>query len=120
MPAKRVCSVPGCPNLTAAGGRCAECRAEYELQRGTPAQRGYDAQHRREGAKAKAQAVRERRPCPMCGRPMVDVTQLHYDHETPRSIDPTSRAKRVLCGPCNMSAGGRLAHGLPPKNGRPA
>lgn len=115
MPAKRVCSQPGCPTLTDRGGRCAKCQAEYEIERGTPAQRGYDARHRREAPKAKAKAVRERALCPFCREPMLPGQELHYDHETPRSIDPTSRASRASHARCNLSAGGRLAHGLPPK-----
>lgn len=114
MPAKRVCPVPGCPALTE-GGRCSEHRKAYEMQRGTPAQRGYDARHRREAVKAKAQAVRERQPCPMCGEPMIEAGLLDYDHEKPRSLEPESRANRVLCRRCNRSSGGRLAHGLDPK-----
>lgn len=50
MRPKRVCSMPHCPNLTE-GGRCDECRkgAQGALQerRGTSAQRGYGARHRK-------------------------------------------------------------------------
>lgn len=39
--AQRACPTPGCPNTTS-GGRCPDCVAAAEQQRGTPAQRGYD------------------------------------------------------------------------------
>lgn len=37
----KVCSTPGCPELTTAG-RCAGCRRTAEQTRGSAAQRGYD------------------------------------------------------------------------------
>lgn len=44
--AMRVCSRSGCPELTT-GGRCATCQTAADQQRGTAAQRGYGAAHRR-------------------------------------------------------------------------
>lgn len=38
-----VCSTPGCPQYVTAGGRCAACRRQYEQQRGTFRERGYQA-----------------------------------------------------------------------------
>ena len=41
----KVCSRPGCPQLTEAG-RCSDCDRQADRARGTAAQRGYDATHR--------------------------------------------------------------------------
>lgn len=48
MPRSRwkVCSRPGCPELTQAG-RCDGCAREADRSRGTAAERGYDARWRR-------------------------------------------------------------------------
>lgn len=47
MPARlKVCSRPGCPDLTRSG-RCSGCDAAAERERGTAAQRGYDHRWRR-------------------------------------------------------------------------
>ncbi|MQY32597.1 hypothetical protein SRB17_05510 [Streptomyces sp. RB17] len=40
-PGWRVCTVPGCPELTDQGGRCPEHRREAEQKRGSARQRGY-------------------------------------------------------------------------------
>ena len=42
----KVCPAPGCPTLFTAG-RCAVHRREYEQQRGSRQERGYDAYHDR-------------------------------------------------------------------------
>ena len=44
--ALKTCSTPGCPELVTSG-RCPHCHAQAEQQRGTAAERGYDAKHRR-------------------------------------------------------------------------
>lgn len=43
--AQKVCSLPGCPNLTQAG-RCGSCSTAAERYRGTAAERGYDKRWR--------------------------------------------------------------------------
>ena len=43
--ALRVCTTPGCPNLTPTG-RCDTCKGKAETRRGTAAQRGYGHMHR--------------------------------------------------------------------------
>jgi hypothetical protein len=44
----RACSTPGCGALVPAGdGKCGPCRQAVDQARGTPAERGYDARHRR-------------------------------------------------------------------------
>lgn len=45
--AMRVCSTPGCPELTDAR-RCPDCASEYEQRRGRRQARGYDRAHERE------------------------------------------------------------------------
>ncbi|RZT87474.1 5-methylcytosine-specific restriction protein A [Pseudonocardia sediminis] len=45
-PRIRVCSTPGCPDLHSLGGKCPACRRTADQARGTPAQRGYDHEHR--------------------------------------------------------------------------
>ena len=45
--AMHVCSRTGCPNLVPKPGRCEDCRKAAEIERGTPAQRGYGSAHRR-------------------------------------------------------------------------
>lgn len=42
--ARRVCSTPGCPQITN-GGRCSTCRARADRERGTAAERGYSGDH---------------------------------------------------------------------------
>lgn len=42
--ALKVCSTPGCPNLTATG-RCTKCQGEAEQRRGSRQQRGYGQAH---------------------------------------------------------------------------
>lgn len=48
---KRPCSQPGCPGIAMQGGRCAQHRRvvvrQYDAQRGTPSERGYDADWRK-------------------------------------------------------------------------
>lgn len=55
--------------------------------------------------------------CPECGRPIFrdkdlnpGAMPLHADHwPIPRAIaGPHALASRLTCGPCNLSAGGRL------------
>ena len=44
---KRPCSSPGCRVLCDEGSYCPEHRRNEDRQRGTPAERGYDADHRK-------------------------------------------------------------------------
>src|SRR4051812_34659773 len=67
MPGLRVCSVPGCPNLTGhASGKCDACRSEArrasDANRPTARERGYDARH-------EAERVAYLRDHPMCEDP---------------------------------------------------
>lgn len=111
--ALRVCSTPGCPTLTDKP-RCLTHRREAEQARGTRAERGYDAAHIR------ARAEWQRRidsgepvTCwrPTCRQPIVGRA-WHLGHDdTDRSI-----TRGPECITCNLSAAGRAAHGIPPRD----
>jgi 5-methylcytosine-specific restriction protein A len=101
--ALRVCSTPGCPELTT-GGRCDECKRKAEQQRGTAAARGYGKRHR-----AWRRAVLRRDTiCVRCQR----APAAHADHHphsvrelTAMGIDPYGDPARGrgLCQPCHSS-----------------
>jgi hypothetical protein len=110
MPAMRVCTQPGCPELVATG-RCATCRSQQERQRGTRQQRGYNAEHDRLRARWK---------------PKVDACTVHCHAQVcampTRLILPGQSwdlghtpDRKSWTGPehatCNRAAGGRAAHG---------
>lgn len=74
--ALKVCSLPGCPELTDQG-RCARHRVEAERRRGTAAQRGYGGRHL-----TFRQAVLRRDPiCRIdgCGKPSTDADHWPLD-----------------------------------------
>ncbi len=110
-----VCSMPGCPEYTH-GGRCADCRAKAEQQRGTASQRGYGSRHRRHFRTA----VLRRDPyckchgcnsCQKAGNGQCIRESAHADHwpQDRRTLvasgqDPDDpRHGRGLCGPCHSS-----------------
>jgi len=99
--AMTVCSTPGCPEYTA-GGRCPDCQAKAERQRGSASQRGYGTQHRR----TFRAAVLARDPiCVVCGK----APSRHADHHpmsrrelAAAGLDPNDpRHGRGLCQPCH-------------------
>lgn len=97
----RVCSTPGCPELTK-GGRCATHRTEADRARGTAAQRGYNSGgHRRFRA-----AILKRDPvCVACEHQPATVADHHpisrRDLLT-AGLDPDDPARgRGLCKPCH-------------------
>lgn len=105
----RVCSEPGCPELTA-GGRCPDHRAQQERRRGTRQQRGYTNEHDRLRARWK---------------PKVEACTVHCHAivciEHVRLILPGqawdlghTADRTAWTGPehatCNRSAGGKAAH----------
>lgn len=85
-----VCSVPGCPILTA-DGKCgphaAEARAAKDAARPNFRERGYDAEYDRNHAVV----LREETHCGLCGRlvdkslPGTDPDGPSVDHIVPRS-----------------------------------
>lgn len=109
MPRMRVCSQPGCPELTTAR-RCEGHAREAEQRRGSRQARGYDKAHMRE---------RER------WRPKVEACSVHCHARVclmvVRLILPQqawdlghSEDRTTWTGPehatCNRSAGGHAAH----------
>lgn len=77
--ANRVCSAPGCPNLTQAG-RCDDHRRTAERDRGSAHARGYGRRH--EHTFRRAVLLRD----PLC----VCVDQAHG--HGPRCLAPSTRA----------------------------
>lgn len=116
MPRKAatVCSTPGCPTLTT-NHRCDQCttaaRQTSDAQRGTAAQRGYDAAWERT-RKAYLQAFPI---CCLCGHP----SRVADHHPTSRRdliaagvIDPDAwHHLRPLCWPCHSQQTARLQPG---------
>ncbi|PJN24049.1 holin [Kitasatospora sp. CB02891] len=95
-----VCSVPGCPEYTAAG-RCDDHRREADARRGTARQRGYGRGH-----EAFRRAVLARDPvCVLC----CTAPSLHADHHplsrrelVDAGLDPDEPKRgRGLCQPCH-------------------
>jgi hypothetical protein len=98
----RVCSKPGCPELTK-GRRCAEHEREHEQARGTRQQRGYDRTH--EMTRQALLPLAYGTECPLCGEYMYPHQALHLDHTTPLAIDSTSRGDRIVHQACNLRRG---------------
>jgi 5-methylcytosine-specific restriction enzyme A len=102
--AAKVCSRPGCPNLTQAG-RCGDCRAQAERDRGSPTDRGYGHDHRTRFRLA----VLARDPvCVLCHQ----QPSRHADHHpidrrnlVAQGLDPNDPGRgRGLCGNCHSRA----------------
>lgn len=118
--AKRVCSTPGCPELTDTG-RCPACRLEAERKRGTARQRGYDRRHEN----TFRHQVLLRDPLCVCRDeshphgPQCLAPSLHADHH-PRDrqelvrlgLDPYDpQFGRGTCGPCHSRSTAALQPG---------
>ncbi|MFB4320660.1 hypothetical protein [Actinomadura sp. 21ATH] len=107
----RVCTVPGCPELTQ-GGRCDGCKAEAEKRRGNSAQRGYGARHRgrfRKGVLAKHPV------CVICRRApstVADHWPLDRRQLVAKGLDPDDPVHgRGLCAPCDSAQTARRQPG---------
>lgn len=106
-----VCSVPGCPEYTDQGGRCADHRAEAEQRRGTARQRGYGRRHEtrfRPGVLTRDPAClctdEDHGHGQPCGQPSVhaDHYPLSRRELVAAGLDPDDpRHGRGLCGPCH-------------------
>jgi 5-methylcytosine-specific restriction protein A len=102
--ARRVCSIPGCPQLTDRG-QCADHRRQAEQTRGTAAQRGYRSRQHRLWRSA---VLRRDPTCVLCQA----APSVHADHH-PYSvrqlqalgIDPWADPARGrgLCQTCHSS-----------------
>lgn len=105
MPARKVCSQPGCPELTS-GGRCVAHTREADKARGTRQQRGYDRNHDQLRAHLAPHVAAGQAHCWRCHKPITPDEPWHLGHD-----DHDRRQHR---GPehvqCNLSAAGKAAH----------
>jgi hypothetical protein len=102
MSPRRVCLEPGCPRTTVRT-RCPEHERARDRTRGSAAQRGYGAEHRRLSEELRAQAIGS--TCHFCGEPMRAGQRLALDH----TLDRTGY-RGVVHLSCNSAdAGGRLS-----------
>lgn len=109
--ALRVCSEPGCPILTDKP-RCLNHRRQAEQARGSRADRGYNATHIR--TRADWQRRIDAGEHVTCWRCAASITgrAWHLGHDdTDRTI-----TRGPECITCNLSAAGRAAHGIPPRD----
>lgn len=103
----KVCTQPGCPTIgNWTRGRCPIHERARDKQRGTRAQRGYDAAYDRERKAWQARLDHgERLTCWRCGNP-IDPAAWHLGHD--------DHDRTVIhgpeCPPCNLSAAGRISH----------
>lgn len=104
--AGRRCPASGCPKILTHGERyCPEHSRDRERARGTTAERGYGAEHRRKRAAIVARieagdVVR----CIDCGVKLTAQT-LDLGH-----TDDRMAYRGPQCATCNRSDGGRRAH----------
>lgn len=106
-----VCSTPGCPEFTAAKGKCAACgrKAERKQHRTTPtkATRTWGERKRRAAAVA-AHRAQHGDWCPGYQVPAHEATDLTADHVT--AVAQGGKANgplQVLCRTCNSAKGAR-------------
>lgn len=109
--AKKVCSQPGCPELTDRG-RCAQHRQQAERRRGSASRRGYGTAHRNRFRRG----VLDRDPtCTVCGQQPATVAD-HWPKDrrqlVAEGLDPNDPAHgRGLCKPCHDRSTARLQPG---------
>lgn len=102
---KPKCSRPGCPHPQRSGSSmCADHALQTERLRGTPEQRGYDAQHRRARQHWAPLVAAGRVNCWRCGD-LIGATE-------PWDLGHDDADRTVTRGPehasrCNRAAGGR-------------
>jgi hypothetical protein len=80
---------------------------------------GYGPAHRKERARQLVYSINTM--CPCCwGQPskhhcdglMLDPARMDLDHSTPIALGGTGVGDRLICLPCNRSAGGSLGNRL--------
>lgn len=92
-----------CPRILTRGERrCTEHAREYEARRGSPSERGYDAQHR--ALRARWQVRIDNGEVVRCATCSVQLLGRAWDlgHETDRT-----RYRGPECIPCNRGDGGK-------------
>lgn len=103
--AKRICPKPGCPRVVNKR-YCTDHEREYERERGSREQRGYDHSHRKLRQRLNDRITSGLVACARCGERIHPGTEWALDHD---DIDRTK-----YLGPshkhCNDSAGGKASH----------
>jgi hypothetical protein len=79
----------------------------------TTTSRGLGWTHQQQRARLLPHAIGTRCPIrgPRCDGIMVNPKRMHLDHSTPRALGGTV-GDRIVCMPCNLWMGGRLARRL--------
>lgn len=102
----RVCNIPGCPNPTEAS-RCTTHRQQYEQQRGSRQQRGYDAEHDKLRARWAQLVEGGTVTCWRCGNLIHPGTAWDLGHD---DHDRTKYRGPEHANQCNRAAAGRASH----------
>ncbi len=97
--AMRVCLEPGCGTITKSR-RCKDHTRELDRARGTTAERGYGAKHRKTRAASLPDAIGK--PCHFCGELMLAGQPLALDHTEDRT-----GYRGIVHLTCNAADGGR-------------
>lgn len=101
----RPCAQPGCPVLTTTR-RCDSHTKTLELARGTRQQRGYGRHHEKTRASWERDVQAGLVDCSRCGVRILPGQAWHLDH-----TDDRTAYRGPSHSQCNLSAGGRAAHG---------
>jgi 5-methylcytosine-specific restriction enzyme A len=105
---RRPCLDCGIPS---SGSRCPRHQRDHEQRRGTPAERGLGADHRR----IREQVLREERVCWLCLEPARPGDPLTADHVVPRAQGGTNTRQNMRAAhrSCNSRRGARTTPGHP-------
>lgn len=101
----KVCSVPGCPTFTPAGGRCLDHARAADTSRGTATERGYTSR----GHRAFRAAVLRRDPicvsCQLAAATVADHYPVSRRDLLLASLDPNDPTRgRGLCASCHSTS----------------
>jgi 5-methylcytosine-specific restriction endonuclease McrA len=103
MPIVRPCL--SCSRLISGGSRCPECARAYQVRRdqlrGTPSERGYDADWRKV---RRAVLERDGHVCHWCGEYANQADHLIPLSRLGERLDPNNVV--ASCGSCNAARGG--------------
>lgn len=105
--AKRICPKPGCPK-TVNKRYCTEHEQQYERERGTAHQRGYNSAYRVARKKLKPAVEAGTTQCWRCGNLIHPNTEWHLGHD--------DNDRSIIRGPehphCNTSAAGKKGRAM--------